>query len=80
LTARQGKRIKMIGGINLETERLTMSVPEAARALGISRGHAFAMVHSGELPSLRLGKRLLVPVDALRRMVNAAASSLLPAA
>jgi excisionase family DNA binding protein len=64
----------------VENGRLTMSVPEAATALGISRGHAFAMVHSGELPSIRLGKRLLVPVEALRRMVDAAIASSSPPA
>jgi excisionase family DNA binding protein len=64
----------------LEVERLTMSVPEAARALGISRGHAFAMVHSGELPSIRLGKRLLVPIAALYRMIADANAIALDAA
>lgn len=53
-------------------ERLTVSVDEAARALGISRAHAFRMAATGELPSIRLGKRLLVPIDALNRLTGSA--------
>ena len=49
---------------------LTMSVTAAARALGISRGLAYELVHRGELPAVRLGRRLLVPVAALDRLVG----------
>jgi excisionase family DNA binding protein len=52
-------------------ERLTVSVEEAAQALGVSRAHAFRMAGAGELPTIRLGKRLLVPIDALNRLVAA---------
>ena len=48
-------------------EKLLVSVwPEAAEALGIGRSTAFALVSSGELPSVRVGKRRLVPTAALR--------------
>ena len=50
--------------------RLTMTVTEAAHALGISRTLAYDMVRSGELPSLRLGRRLVVPVRSLERMLG----------
>jgi len=49
-------------------ECLTLSVPEAAQLLGVSRALAYQLVARGELPSLRLGKRLVVPrhvIDAL---------------
>jgi excisionase family DNA binding protein len=49
-------------------DRLTLTVTEAARVLGISRALAYELVARGELPSLRLGRRLVVPrkaVDAL---------------
>jgi excisionase family DNA binding protein len=52
------------------TERLTHTVPETARLLGISRGAAYEGVASGEIPSIRIGRRLLVPRVALRRMLN----------
>ncbi|MGH9291042.1 MAG: helix-turn-helix domain-containing protein [Acidimicrobiales bacterium] len=51
-------------------QRLTVSVEEAARLLGISRGHAYALVNRGEIPSLRLGRRIVVPLGALDRLLN----------
>ena len=48
--------------------RLTVTVEEAARLLGVSRGLAYELVARGELPALRLGRRRVVPkmaIDAL---------------
>lgn len=47
--------------------RRTLTVPEAAEALGLSRNSAYAAARSGDLPTIRIGRRLLVPVDALER-------------
>ncbi len=52
--------------------RLTMSVEDAARVLGISRAFAYELVARGELPHLRLGRRLLVPRRALEELLDAA--------
>ena len=41
--------------------RLTLRVEEAAALLGISRGLAYELVNRGELPALRLGRRIVVP-------------------
>lgn len=49
----------------------TVSVPEAARMLGIGRNAAYDSVKRGELPALKFGKRLVVPMAALERMLNA---------
>ena len=43
---------------------------EADRRLDISRAHAYRLVASGELPSLRLGYRAVVLVWALRAMLT----------
>jgi len=43
------------------SKRLTLSVPEAAELLGVSRGVAYEAARSGELPTVRLGRRLVVP-------------------
>ena len=51
-------------------EPLTMTVDEAAQKLGISRNTAYACARSGELPIIRLGKRMLVPRAALEAMVR----------
>jgi excisionase family DNA binding protein len=50
--------------------RLTVSVEEAGRILGISRGAAYARAGDGSLPTVRLGKRLLVPKGALQKMLQ----------
>lgn len=47
--------------MNVADLPLTVSVDEAARLLGISRGLAYEAARRGELPTLRLGRRLLVP-------------------
>lgn len=52
------------------SEPLTMTVDEAAQKLGISRNTAYACARSGQLPIIRLGKRMLVPRVALDAMVR----------
>jgi excisionase family DNA binding protein len=51
-------------------KRLTFSVDEAAKLLGISRNSAFRAVQTGELPSIRIGRRILIPRDRLRALVE----------
>ncbi|CAB4218104.1 excise, DNA binding domain, excisionase family [uncultured Caudovirales phage] len=51
-------------------ERLTMTVQETADALGISRNTAYDLVHQGVIPSVRLGRRFLVPKQALKDWLN----------
>ena len=47
-----------------------MSVPEAGKLLGLSRGSAYQAARRGDLPTLRVGRRLLVPTDALRALLT----------
>jgi excisionase family DNA binding protein len=51
-------------------QRLTISVEEAGRLLGISRGLAYELVNRGDIPSVRLGRRILVPRRALDRLLD----------
>lgn len=53
-------------------QRATMSVPEAAIRLGIGRTQAYAAVQRGEIPAVKVGRRLLVPEAALERLLNEA--------
>jgi excisionase family DNA binding protein len=58
------------GALSHAKQRLTISVEEAGRILGVSRGAAYAK--DGSIPTIRLGKRLLVPKAALEKMLNVA--------
>ena len=46
-------------------ERVTISVDEAAVMLGISRTSAYEYIRTGQLPAIRMGRRLLVPLKAI---------------
>jgi excisionase family DNA binding protein len=59
------KQIKEQG----EQARLTMSVPEAAFRLGIGRNQGYECARRGEIPTIRLGKRMVVPVVAFEAML-----------
>jgi excisionase family DNA binding protein len=52
------------------TEPLVISVEDAAHLLGISRGLAYEAARRGELPVIRLGRRLLVPRARLLELVG----------
>lgn len=54
----------------MKEERLTFTVAETARLLGIARNTAYDRVRTGEIPVLRLGRRLLVPKRALERLLE----------
>jgi excisionase family DNA binding protein len=51
-------------------ERLTYTVPEAARLLGVSRRAGYAAVATGAVPAIRIGRRLLVPKAALKTLLD----------
>ena len=50
--------------------RLTIDVPEAGRLLGLGRNAAYEAARRGEIPTLRIGQRLLVPVPRLLELVG----------
>jgi len=52
-------------------ERVAYSPNEAARALGLSLNHVYDLIRSGTIPSVRLGKRILIPRAELERMLCA---------
>ena len=54
----------------------TLSVPEAGRIyFDLGRNASYAAAARGEIPTLRVGARLRVPVRALERMLEAVGSS-----
>jgi excisionase family DNA binding protein len=50
--------------------RPTCSLTEAAAVLGIGRGQAYAAAKRGEIPTLRFGRRCVVPTAALKRTLG----------
>ena len=49
---------------------LVLTIAEAAELLGISRAFAYELAAQGGLPTIRLGRRRLVPRRALLAMVG----------
>lgn len=51
------------------TSKLTISITEAAERLGISRNLAYEAARRGDIPTIKIGKRLLVPITTLDRLL-----------
>jgi excisionase family DNA binding protein len=49
---------------------LVMSVPMAAMKLGISRDAAYRAAKAGDLPTIKIGDLLRVPIAQLNRMLE----------
>jgi excisionase family DNA binding protein len=49
-------------------DRLALTVPEAAERLGVSLRHLRAMLP--KIPHMRLGGRVVIPVDDMRRWLS----------
>jgi excisionase family DNA binding protein len=56
---------------NTDIERATANVDEAAKRLGISRNSAYAAVKAGDIPTIKIGGRFLVPRAWLDRVLAA---------
>jgi hypothetical protein len=57
----------------MEKESLTITVPEAGkRYFGLSRNGAYAAAGRGEIPTIKIGRLLRVPVRALEQMLESA--------
>ena len=50
-------------------ERATLTVGECAKILGIGRQLAYDKVKTGEIPVIKIGRRLLVPRRALEKLL-----------
>ena len=58
----------------MDKEKLTLTVAEAAKCLGIGRNSAYEAIARGEIPVVKVGKRLLVPKAALETLLAAGQS------
>lgn len=48
-------------------EKLVYTVDEASEILGICKPTLYQAIDRGEIPALRIGRRILIPVAALER-------------
>ena len=54
-----------------ERERLTVTVDEAADAIGVSRVSLYNAINRGEFTTvIRIGRRILIPKAALEKMLE----------
>ena len=52
--------------------KITYTVTEAAELLGISRSGAYECVRRGEIPSLTLGRRVVIPRRSFEALLDRA--------
>ncbi len=55
-------------------ERKTLTIEEAAKELGVGRNQAYEAAHKGEIPTVRIGRRILVPRVAFERLLSGEAA------
>ena len=53
-------------------EKKVLTIMEAAEELGISKGSAYEAARTGTIPTIRIGRRLIVPRAAFERMLEQA--------
>ncbi len=54
----------------LVVARPTLSVEEAAAMLSVSRGAVYDAVKTGQLPHVRIGRRIVIPRSRLLELIN----------
>ena len=59
-----------------EIERVAYSPNEAARALGLSLNHVYDLIRLGTIPSVRLGKRILIPKSEIDKLMQSASDDI----
>ena len=65
----------MRGTVPEDLERRILSVDETAEILGVGRATAYGAIRRGELPAVRIGRRLVVPGVAIARLLEEANGS-----
>ncbi len=53
-----------------QIERLTTTVPKAGKILGIGTSASYEAARRGDIPTIRIGRRILVPIAKLKKMLE----------
>lgn len=56
--------------VKTNSQAMTYKIEEAAKLLGLGRNQAYEAARRGEIPCLKIGKRLLVPKAALDKLLG----------
>lgn len=51
-------------------EKLTLTVSDLQHALGIGKNQAYDLVNRADFPKIRVGRKILIPRDALSRWLD----------
>lgn len=62
----------MVPYTSFEQLPLALKVEDVMRVLGASRNTVYEYVHSGRIRSVRIGRRILIPKDALQDFLKSA--------
>ena len=60
----------------MEPLRLMVRPVEAAAMMGLGRSKVYELIAAGVIPSVRIGKSVRIPMDALRHWIEAHTSGL----
>ena len=54
----------------MSTEKQVFSVAEAGKILGLSRNTAYKAAKAGDIPTIKIGSKMLVPMESMRRILS----------
>lgn len=60
---------------SLDQLPITLCAEDVAQVLGISRANAYTLMHAKNFPTLRIGKRMVVPKDKLLAWIDSQSAS-----
>ncbi len=53
-----------------QSNKLVLTIEEIANLLGLSRSSTYEAVRKGQIPSIRIGKRIIIPRTALIKILS----------
>lgn len=56
--------------MNITINKLTYTVEEMGEAVGVSRKVAYQLANRNDFPKIRIGKRIVIPIDSLNRWLE----------
>lgn len=69
------KSEKIADKLSQHVTRRAYTIRETCTMLPIDKNTVYGMVHRKELPSFRAGRKILIPIDAIERLISGGASN-----